>query len=198
MDKTLSYYEDNAETFIKGTVSVDFSMIADRFASILPKGAYILDYGCGSGRDTKYFLDKGFQVDATDGSKELCRYASKYTGIPVKCLLFQELEEQEKYDGIWACSSILHVSKKELPDIFARMIAAVKSEGVIYTSFKYGDFEGERNGRYFSDFTSESFREFLMQFPELHIIAEWISGDVRPGRGEEKWLNIILEKSTIR
>ena len=198
MDKTLSYYEDNAETFIKGTVSVDFSMIADRFASILPKGAYILDYGCGSGRDTKYFLDKGFQVDATDGSKELCRYASKYTGIPVKCLLFQELEEQEKYDGIWACSSILHVSKKELPDIFARMIAAVKSKGVIYTSFKYGDFEGERNGRYFSDFTSESFGEFLMQFPELHIIEEWVSGDVRPGRGEEKWLNIILEKSTIR
>ena len=48
------------------------------------------------------------------------------------------------------------------------------------------------------DFTSESFGEFLMQFPELHIIAEWISGDVRPGRGEEKWLNIILEKSTIR
>ena len=100
--------------------------------------------------------------------------------------------------GIWACSSILHVSKKDLPDIFARMISAVKSEGVIYTSFKYGDFEGERNGRYFSDFTSESFGEFLLQFPELHIIAEWISGDVRPGRGEEKWLNIILEKSTIR
>ncbi|MDD7388765.1 MAG: class I SAM-dependent methyltransferase [Lachnospiraceae bacterium] len=197
MDRTLSYYKENAENFINGTVAVDFSAVADRFAALLSKGASVLDYGCGSGRDTKYFLDKGFQVEAIDGSKELCRYAEEYTGIPVRCILFQDLNELEKYDGIWACSSILHVPKKELPDIFARMIAALKSEGLIYTSFKYGNFEGERNGRHFSDFTTDSFASFLVQFPELQIIDEWVSVDVRPGRSEEKWLNIILKKTTI-
>ena len=196
MDRTLSYYDENAQNFIDGTVALDFSTVADRFASLLSAGSRILDYGCGSGRDTKYFLKEGFQVDAMDGSKELCKYASDYTGIAVKCMLFQELDEIEKYDGIWACSSILHVPKKDLPDIFARMVKALKSDGVIYTSFKYGDFEGERNGRYFSDFTTDAFHSFLIQFPELHIIDEWVSVDVRPGRSEEKWLNIILKKST--
>lgn len=196
MDRTLSYYDENAQNFIDGTVAVDFSTVADRFAAFLSAGSCILDYGCGSGRDTKYFLKKGFQVEAIDGSKELCKYASDYTGIAVRCMLFEELNEIEKYDGIWACSSILHVPKKDLPDIFARMVKALKSDGVIYTSFKYGNFEGERNGRYFSDFTSDAFHSFLIQFPELHIIDEWVSVDVRPGRSEEKWLNIILKKST--
>ena len=72
-------------------------------------------------------------------------------------MLFQELNETEKYDGIWARSSILYASKKGLSDIFSKMVEAIKSDGVIYTSFKYGNFEGERNGKYFSDFTTDSF-----------------------------------------
>ncbi|MCD8110759.1 MAG: class I SAM-dependent methyltransferase, partial [Clostridiales bacterium] len=174
-----------------------FHEVEDRFLYYLQSRAIILDFGCGSGRDTKYFLEHGFHVDAIDGSEELCRYASVYTGISVKCMLFQELEEYEKYDGIWACASILHVSKRELPDIFRKMISALKPNGIIYISFKYGDFEGERNGRYFSDFTEESFLEFLVQFSEMHIIEKWISLDIRPERGDEKWLNLILRKTTI-
>ena len=195
MNNTLSFYDNNADSFISGTVNVDFSEVADRFCGYLPEKALILDYGCGAGRDTKYFLEKGYQVDAIDGSAELCRYASAFTGIPVKQMLFQELDETEKYDGIWACASILHVAKTELPDILGRMSRALKPGGIIYTSFKYGDFEGERNGRYFSDFTEKTFAELLEKFQELAKKEEWVSTDVRPGRGEEKWLNLILEKA---
>ncbi|OUQ18285.1 hypothetical protein B5E82_08840 [Lachnoclostridium sp. An138] len=106
MQKTLEYYNRNAREFAEGTSGVDFSGIQNRFLSHLPEGALILDFGCGSGRDTRYFLGKGFRVEAADGSEELCRLASVYTGIPVKQMLFQELEETEKYDGIWACASI--------------------------------------------------------------------------------------------
>ena len=109
--------------------------------------------------------------------------------------LFQELDQVAAYDGVWACSSILHASKAELPDILARVARALKPRGVMYTSFKYGDFEGERNGRYFSDFTEESFAELLASAPELELEELWITGDVRPGRGEEKWLNLILRKA---
>ena len=110
MDRTLSYYENNAAEFVSGTVNVDFSAVADRFAAGLPAGSLILDFGCGSGRDTAYFLSRGFRVEAVDGSLALCRAASNYTGIPVRCLRFQELDEREKYDGIWACASILTVT----------------------------------------------------------------------------------------
>ena len=197
MDNTIEYYNKNAEQFVQGTLSVDFTATQERFLSKLCVGTCILDFGCGSGRDTKYFLGKGYQVEATDGSAELCKLASEYTGICVKQMLFEELNECEKYDGIWACSSILHLDKKALKDVLKKMTAALKSNGVVYTSFKYGDFEGERNGRYFVDFTQETFREFIREVPELQIEEYWITGDVRPERGEEKWLNLILRKSDI-
>jgi len=197
MDKTLNYYNQNANEFVQGTLSVDFKETQDRFLAKLPVGAYVLDLGCGSGRDTKYFLDNGYQVDATDGSKELCKIASDYSGISVKQMLFEELCDVGKYDGIWACSSILHLPKDTLYSVLIKMAMALKDDGVVYTSFKYGDFEGERNGRFFIDFTIEAFKEYIQDISELQIEEYWITGDVRPGRGEEKWLNLILRKSDI-
>lgn len=192
--KTLAYYNENADTFVTGTVSVDFKVTQDRFLERLPKDGYILDFGCGSGRDTRYFLEKGRQVDAIDGSEKLCKIASEYTGIAVKHMLFQELQVQDKYDGIWACSSILHLPKEELKSVLGKMVTAIKKGGIIYTSFKYGAYEGERNGRYFIDFTIESFTEFIKEFTQLQLEEYWITGDVRPGRGDEKWLNVIMLK----
>lgn len=197
MNNTLKYYNQNANEFVQGTLSVDFKQTQDRFLNKLSGGAYVLDFGCGSGRDTKYFHEKGYRVDATDGSEELCKIASDYTGINVKQMLFEELCDVNKYDAIWACSSILHLPKETLLAVLKKMVVALKDSGVIYTSFKYGDFEGERNGRYFTDFTIEAFKEYIQIIPELQIEEYWITGDVRPGRGEEKWLNLILRKSDI-
>ena len=191
---TLDYYNTNAHSFVSSTLSVDFTQTQDRFLRLLPSAAAILDFGCGSGRDTKYFLDAGMQVDATDGSEELCRLASEYTGIPVRQMLFEELDAKAQYDGIWACSSILHLSQESLKDVLKKMIAALKENGIIYTSFKYGTFEGERNGRFFTDFTEETFREFVADVDGIRIEEMWVTGDVRPGRGDERWLNLILRK----
>lgn len=76
-----------------------------------------------------------------------------------------------------------------------RIGIALKEDGVFYTSFKYGDFAGERNGRYFRDFTEESFREFLTDFHEFRMTDQWITSDVRPNRGEERWLNVLLRRT---
>ena len=191
---TLGYYDDHADEFYKSTVNVSFATMQKRFIEKLNSGSYILDFGCGSGRDTKYFLEQGYCVDAVDGSRELCNLASKYTGIKVKNMFFQELTEIEKYDGIWACSSILHLPIDELADVIQKMAIALKDKGIIYTSFKYGTFAGERNGRYFTDMTEETFAELLEGIEEIEIEEQWITSDVRPGRGEEKWLNLILRK----
>ena len=191
---TINYYNTNAHSFVSATLSVDFTQTQDKFLHLLPPTASILDFGCGSGRDAKYFLDAGMQVDATDGSEELCRLASEYAGIPVRQMLFEELDAKAQYDGIWACSSILHLSKESLEDVLREMIAALKEHGIIYTSFKYGTFEGERNGRFFTDFTEETFREFVADVDGIRIEEMWITGDVRPGRGDERWLNLILRK----
>ena len=194
VDDTLNYYNSKAKEFVSGTVDVAFTEIQDLFIEYIHAGGKILDFGCGSGRDTKYFISKGYDVDATDGSEELCKIASEYTGIKVKQMLFAELDEIELYDGVWACASILHVEKKQLPEIMKKIAIATKKGGIVYTSFKYGDFEGIRNGRFFTYLTEESFEELLRKVPELAIEKLWISADVRAERGEERWLNIVLRK----
>lgn len=192
--KTIDYYNKHAQTFVEGTISVDLGSIYTQFVSRLPDSARILDFGCGSGRDAKYFLSQGYMVDAADGSQELCALAGQYAGIPVRHMLFQDLNDVQCYDGIWACSSILHLSRADLKAVLEKMIRALRKRGIIYTSFKYGTFEGERNGRYFIDMTEDSFAELLRDVGGAVIEAQWITSDARPGRGEEKWLNLILRK----
>lgn len=191
---TIDYYNQNAQNFIANTVNVDFRHTQDKFLSYLQSSALILDFGCGSGRDTKFFKESGYLIEAIDGSEELCKYASEYTGITVKKMFFQDLEAKNRYDGIWACSSILHLSYDELLSVMKKMVDALKQGGVIYTSFKYGIFEGERNGRYFIDMTEESFAKLIQQVDALEIEEQWITLDVRPEREDEQWLNVILRK----
>ena len=193
-NKTINYYNKYTKSFIQTTRSVDLTNIQNKFLSYLPSGASILDFGCGSGRDTKYFLKRNYNVTAIDVSEEICKEASKYTGIKVKQMLFEELNAQNIYDGIWACASILHLSKSDLFLVFHKMNKALKENGIIYTSFKYGEFEGKRNGRYFTDFTEDSLKEFILQIPQLQIKEIWTTGDVREGRGDERWLNILICK----
>lgn len=195
MSGTLNYYEENAEKFIADTVHADVGGLLERFAAFLPEGGSVLDFGCGSGRDTKWFLEHGYRAEASDGSKELCLAASAYTGIEVKQLLFEELDETERYDGIWACASVLHAGREALPEIFRRISKALKNGGALYVSFKYGEFAGERNGRYFTDLTEEVFEELIKKIPGLSIKEIWKTGDVRAGRNEQLWLNAICVKA---
>lgn len=78
---TINYYDYNADEFYNNTINVEFASMQKKFLSKLKSGSYILDFGCGSGCDTKYFLEQGYMVDAIDGSRELCRLASEYTGM---------------------------------------------------------------------------------------------------------------------
>ena len=197
MNETIDYYDKNAEAFASGTADIEFSTMQDLFLSFLKEGASILDFGCGSGRDMSYFLQKGYRVTALDGSAELCRIAEEKTGIPVIQMDFNDFDEQDRYDGIWACSSILHLPKRELKNVLVHMEKALHNDGIIYTSFKYGDFSGMRNGRYFTDFTEDTFNMFVSDIEQYVIEKLWITDDVRPGRQDEKWLNTIL-KTTRR
>ena len=121
--KTLDYYNKNASSFAEATVDVDFYDTQKHFQKLLPEQGYILDFGCGSGRDIKYFLSQHFQVDAIDGSEELCRIASDYTGIKVKKMLFKELEEIE---DATAYSLNDEIQRKEILEILEKFLDSLK------------------------------------------------------------------------
>lgn len=200
MNETLSYYAKNASDFVKSTQNVDMSQIQNEFSALLPKNAQVLDFGCGSGRDSLAFLRLGFSVDAVDACAEFCKATEKLTAefsesgkIQIQKLDFSELSEKQKYDGVWACSSLLHVPKLELPTIFCKIKTALKPNGVFYCSFKHGDFEGMRNGRYFSDFAESELCAFIENATRFVKIKVWQTQDVRPERNEN-WLNSLWFK----
>ena len=191
---TLEYYNEKAESFVAGTRNVDFSALQNEFTFYVKKGGRILDLGCGSGRDSKAFLEMGYEVIAVDGSQELCWLASEYIGQEVICATFQEYDPEGIFDGIWACASLLHLSLDDAKAAMKKYAAFLDKDGVFYDSFKYGTFSGERNGRFFTDMDENSFSTTLRDIPELKIFKQYITEDVRPGRESEKWLNVFMKK----
>ena len=188
-----NYYDLNAQEFFDGTVNADISPINKEFLAHIPKNGHILDAGCGSGRDTLMFKSLGYEVTSIDGSIEMCNLASEYAKHDVMHMQFQDIEFESIFDGIWASASLLHVPSTEIEDVLIKLKDSLKENGVFYASFKYGDFEGERNGRYFNDFTEEKATELFRKIG-FEVAKTWITRDVRKGRQDEKWVNILVKK----
>ncbi len=194
---TIDYYNQNADAFIAGTLQADVSALYEHFERLLSPGASVLDLGCGSGRDSKHFIDLGYSVTAIDGSKELCQRAERYLGMPVQTMLFQDLDFCSDFDGVWACASLLHVPKCEIQGTIKKVADAVKPGGAFYASFKYGSEERLVNDRLFSDFLETDIPWLTKEAPCLSLHEHWISGDVRDERHSEKWLNIIWLRDKV-
>lgn len=193
MDKNVEYYNINAESFFAGTVNADMSLWRDKFEAHIPDGGRILDAGCGSGRDSRAFLQHGFSVMAFDASSEMCRMASELIGQGVLQMRFDEMAFEDEFDGIWACASLLHVPTRDLPDILGKVRKALKTQGILYISFKYGEGTKIRGERSFSDFSEASVR-VLLENAGFVILECGVTSDIRPGRADEKWVNVIARK----
>lgn len=193
---TLDYYNKNAKLYFEQTVQGNLQENYDKFLSRINKDAYILDFGCGSGRDSKYFLEHGYKVKAIDGSFEMCKLAKEYINQEVECMKFDELNDENIYDGIWACSSILHVEKENLQDILNKMVTALKHKGVIYTAFKKGNGYKIKEGKYYNYLTKEELEKLLDNIDnnvEIIDYFETLSSTKRPEK--DIWANYIIKKS---
>ncbi|MBY5923386.1 class I SAM-dependent methyltransferase [Ferrimonas balearica] len=191
---SIEFYNQNADNFFENTVNVDMSALYDEFTQHLPEGAKILDAGCGSGRDSKAFVDMGYDVTAIDASAEMVRRATTHAGIKVHQLRFDEIPWTETFDGIWSCASLLHVKRRELPKTLETIANALKPNGSWYASFKYGNSEREKEGRHFTDLDEAQFAELIDDLPGIEIAKVWITVDKRPDR-DERWLNVMLRKT---
>jgi SAM-dependent methyltransferase len=194
--KTIDYYNKNAISFYDRTIGVDISKTCDKFLAHLPKNARILDAGCGSGRDSKYFLRKGYTVTAFDASQEMCTLASKETGLSVQHLTFQDMPFIGDFEGIWANASLLHVPYGETKEVYEKIHKALAPKGIFYGCYKYGE-----------DYITTPEREFwnmneitiLPYFEGLFEVLEiWKEKDTR-GRvspnPENSWLYFIVRKN---
>ena len=197
INNTLDFYNNNSKTYIETTLTIDMSKLYKEFLNNIPKAGTILDLGCGSGRDTKAFIDKGYKITAVDGSKELAQSASKLIGQDVLVSKFEDLSLIDKFHGIWACASLLHVNKKDILDVIKNVSSNLNDNGIFYMSFKYGEDEYiDEKGRYFNCYTEETFNELINKVEGLRIMKVYKTIDIVPGRGDITWLNAICVKES--
>lgn len=199
MSNLNQFYDDNAESFFDSTVSVEMGDIYARFLPYLDptetdsKGL-VVDAGCGSARDAKFFLNQGYEVHAFDASPTLAKKATNYLGQRVDVATFDNFKINKKANGIWCCASLLHVPRNELPQAIDNIEQQLAHGGALYVSFKYGTEERIHNGRSFTDMNELLLTELFDGFSNLELKERWISSDNRPDRQDEKWLNAIFVK----
>lgn len=194
INTTLEYYDANAEAFVDRTKAADLSKLYNEFLPYIPEGGRILDLGCGSGRDSLHFLELGYEVVAIDGSEAMCLEAEKVIGQAVQHVDIMEIDMEEKFHGIWACASLLHLTKEELKKALPRLMEMLLSDGIMYGSWKYGEEVRVEDGRYFQDFTEDGLRAILGEVDGCTVKKYWISEDVRMDMSSVKWSNILISK----
>ncbi|MBS0271572.1 MAG: class I SAM-dependent methyltransferase [Proteobacteria bacterium] len=191
---SIQYYDENAQNYFDTTICFDMRSLYDRFLPFIPKGGKILDAGCGSGRDSKYFLNQGYVVSAFDGSENMAKLASQLTGLTVQHKNFLDINSEEEFNGIWSSASLLHVPQPDLLKTLEKLKKALRYQGVWYMSFRFG--EGERNegDRYFNDQTEISLRNVLKQLGDFETIYMGISDSLRSRRGYQ-FVSTVVRKS---
>jgi SAM-dependent methyltransferase len=196
---TLEFYAAEASAYGARSDGIGISKSLAAFLAELPKGAAVLDLGCGTGRDTRALIEAGMTVTAVDGSPEMAGEAERRLAMPVRVQLFENLDDVEAFDGIWANASLLHVPRAGLPAVFARVYRALKPGALLYASFKSGGNDGrDKLGRYYNYLDADEVIALL------HGAGTWSSIDTKHGRGtgydgtETGWLQVLARKHSTR
>ncbi len=191
---SIDYYNKYAVKFFEDTVDLDMTPIIGEFLREMEEGATILDMGCGSGRDSLYMYELGYDVTAMDAAMEMCRLAEVHTGLEILQMRYEDMEFDDVFDGIWACGAFVHIPKDEMPAILKKTAAALKEQGILYLSVCQGNFEGFRGERYFSDYTETEIRDLLEDTGKFTIEKIWITADVRSNHPDTRWVNVLARK----
>ena len=194
---TLDFYQNNASDYATNTFCINQSELCDRFLRYVIPGGRIVDCGCGSGRDLKYFKEHGLDCSGFDGSSQLSRIASVNSGIDVCCCTFDNWIPDGRYDALWANASLLHLNEESLISFMHKAEEALMPGGVICFTMKTGIVDGyDEKGRYFRNFNEERLGQLLAEVPSFELIEKLISQDLM-GRAGLKWMNIILKRRSV-
>jgi SAM-dependent methyltransferase len=192
---TQDWYDAHAEHFTQRTMGNDMSDVYRRFLSHLPSKAHILDAGCGPGRDARAFVDRGFRVTAFDASIAMVERCARHASVPVHHLRFEDVSFENEFDSVWACASLLHVPRGQLPEVLSRVTRALKAGGIFYMSFQVGeDDRKEPDGRLFTNFTQQSLRHLLDESGQLAVIEMWEVELDGAGGQRKRWLHALSRK----
>jgi len=189
----MDYYDKFANEFFERSVSADLEEMYRHFLPHVTRGGKILDIGAGSGRDILHFRQQGYEVLGLEPFRELAALGRSYSGGEIVEVLLENTDFNSEFDGVWACASLLHFRKVDLPHIFQKIEKALKKDGALYCSFKAGHFEGIREQRYFTDLSKQELKRLIEENTELVAQKIWTSHEERDSESIQ-WINGLFIK----
>lgn len=201
---TIKWYDDNAEQYEKNSKLVSFEKVVDGFLEKLPASPAVLDAGCGTGRETRIFHDKGTRVVGVDISKGLLEVARRENpGIEFIEANFTELPlESQSFDGVWSHASLVHLETiEEVRAALSEFNRVLKPGGFLYVLVKEQQGEEKtavvsdslsKHDRFFRYYESEEFAGLLKE--EGFIVGEIEFVEDAHGRTEVSWLRTVVQK----
>ncbi len=190
---TYEFYQSQAPHFSL-SAAVSHSRHLDGFLDRLSVDARILELGCGGGRDAARILERGFDLDATDGIPAMVAKANERHNVGARLMRFDQLEAHAAYDAVWAHACLLHCPRAELPEVLSRIHRALIPGGVHYASFKLGNGEGRDLLGRLHNFPSSQW--LLDVYSAAHF--EEIEHEIFAGKGSDgtqrDWLAVTVRK----
>ncbi|MEZ5682570.1 MAG: class I SAM-dependent methyltransferase [Erythrobacter sp.] len=197
-EATLAWYEREAPNYTASGAQGQ-SRHLDGFLARLTPDAHILELGCGGGRDAAYMVEKGFSLDATDGTSAMVRKAKERHDIDARQMRFDELEAVAGYDAVWAHASLLHLPRAALPSVLAAIHRALRPSGLHFANYKLCDNanpdEGrDLLGRWTNLPSPEWLEEVYRQAGFIVLARERYAGKGSDGT-QRDWLALTLQRS---
>ncbi len=189
---TIQHYENNADSFWEATKAHDVTQNYAAFLAPFPAGKSldILDFGCGPGRDVKYFNDLGHRPVGLDGSAAFCRMARAYTQCPILHQQFLRLSlPSQAFDGIFANASLFHIPSSELARVLNELRCALRPDGILFLSIPRGNNEGWNGQRYGHFMQLETSKSYL-QAAGFEIMQHYYRPADKP-LAEQPWLALV-------
>lgn len=199
VDDTVGWYDRAASAYAADTLARNPIDLQADFVARLPKGGAILDAGSGSGRDTLAFLAAGYDVDAFDASEALAGLSSRLTGRQTTLTRFETYEgPKDRYDGVWAFASLLHVLEADLPDSVRRLERVLKPGGWLFANFKLG--QGQRideRGRRYTDMTPDRVKLLFAEAAGWSEVSTTVEVAAAAFGEPTGWVNVLARKSAV-
>ncbi len=192
---TLENYANNPSGYWQGTKNHDVSQnINALLGNIKSKGPFkILDFGCGPGRDLKYFRELGHDAYGLDGCEAFCSMAAEYSGCQVYLQDFINVDlPQQFFDGIFANASLFHVPKTNLSELLKALHTSLKTNGILFSSNPRGNGEDLTGTRYANFMEIDEYRE-IVELAGFHLLNHYYRPEGLP-KENCPWLACVFKK----